>query len=175
MKKSKKIALTGMLCSLGTVIMMMGGMIPLATFCCPALAGLMLIPIFVECGEKLSWGAYIAIALLSLMLCPDKEAAALFVFLGHYPILKWRLEQIRQKPLRLLAKLGTFNAAIGITYALLIFLLRMDAIMNEYREMGMILTIACLVLGNITLLIYDRLLAVMTLLYVRRLRGKLMK
>ena len=72
MKNSKKIALTGMLCALGTTIMMMGGMIPLATFCCPALAGLVLIPIFVECGKKLSWGAYIAIALLALMLCPDK-------------------------------------------------------------------------------------------------------
>lgn len=175
MKNSKKIALTGMLCALGAAIMMMGGMIPLATFCCPAIAGLMLIPIFVECGEKLSWGAYIAIALLSLMLCPDKEAAALFVFLGYYPILKWRLEQIRRKPLRLLAKLGIFNAAVGAAYLLLIFIFRMDAILNEYREMGMILTIACLILGNITLVIYDRLLAVMTVLYVQKLRGKLMK
>lgn len=174
MKATRKMALTGMLCALAVVIMMMGGLIPLATFCCPAFAGLVLIPIFVECGERLSWGAYAAIALLSLMLCPDKEAAALFVFLGYYPILKWRLEQIRRRALRIISKLAIFNIAVGLAYALLIFLFRMDAILNEYREMGMILTAACLVLGNITLLLYDRLLGIWTAIYVNRLRNKLM-
>ena len=82
MKKSRKMALTGMLCALAVVIMMLGGVIPLATFCCPALAGLMLIPVFVECGEKLSWCAYAAIAALSLILCPDKEAALMLAFIG---------------------------------------------------------------------------------------------
>ena len=175
MKNSKKIALTGMLCALAAVFMMLGGTIPLATFCCPALAGLMLVPIFVECGERLSWCAYAAIAALSLMLCPDKEAALLFVFLGYYPILRWRLEQIRTGILRVAAKLGIFNIAVGLACMVLIFLLRMDRIMQEYREMGFILIAACLVLGNITLLLYDRMLSVMTALYVYKLRGKLMK
>lgn len=174
MKNSKKMALTGMLCALAVAIMMMGGLIPLATFCCPALAGLMLIPIFVECGEKLSWCAYAAIAALSLMLCPDKEAALLLVFLGYYPIIRWRLEQIRAGFLRIIAKLGIFNIAVGLAYLLLIFVFRMDQVLREYREMGLIITIACLVLGNITLLLYDRLLAVMTALYVHKLRNKLM-
>ena len=65
MKQTKKLALTGMLCALAAGIMMLGNLIPLATFCCPALAGLMLIPVFVECGERMSWSAYAAIALLS--------------------------------------------------------------------------------------------------------------
>ena len=174
MKNSKKIALTGMLCALAVAIMMMGALFPLATFCCPALAGLMLIPIFVECGEKLSWCAYAAMAALSLMLCPDKEAALLFAFLGYYPILRWRLEQIRSGLLRIIARLGIFNIAVGLTYLLLIFVFRMDRVMQEYREMGLIITAACLVLGNITLLLYDRLLAIMTNLYVYKLRDKLM-
>jgi hypothetical protein len=174
MKNSKKMALTGMLCALAVAIMMMGGLIPLATYCCPALAGLMLIPIFVECGEKLSWCAYAAIAALSLMLCPDKEAALFFVFLGYYPIVRWRLEQIRSAPLRIIAKLGVFNIAVGIIYLLLIFLFRMDRIIQEYQEMGLILTAVCLLLGNITLLFYDRLLANITVLYVNRLRNKLL-
>ena len=42
MKQTKKLALTGMLCALAAGIMMLGNLIPLATFCCPALAGLML-------------------------------------------------------------------------------------------------------------------------------------
>ena len=152
MKRSKKMALTGMLCALAVVVMLLGGLIPLATFCCPALAGLMLIPVFVECGEKLSWCAYAAIAALSLILCPDKEAALLFV----------------------LARLGVFNLAVVVMYALSILVLQMDQILNEYREMGMALTLACLLIGNITLLLYDRLIKILTALYVNRLRKRLL-
>ena len=175
MKKSRKMALTGMLCALAVVIMMLGGVIPLATFCCPALAGLMLIPVFVECGEKLSWCAYAAIAALSLILCPDKEAALLFAFIGYYPILRWRLDQLRSRLLRVVAKLGVFNLAVLAMYALSILVLQMDQILREYQEMGLALTVACLLVGNVTLLLYDRLIAIMTALYVNRLRGRLMK
>lgn len=174
MKNSKKIALTGMLCALAVVVMMMGGMIPFATFCCPALAGLMLTPIFVEYGEKISWCAYAVIAALSLMLCPDKEAALLFVFLGYYPILRWRLEQLRSGLARILARLGVFNLAVGLMYAVSIFVLKMDHILREYQEMGMVLSIVCLLIGNITLLLYDRLLAIATALYVNKFRNKLL-
>ena len=173
MRTSKRIALTGMMCALAAVIMMMGGLIPIATFCCPLLAGLVLIPIFVECGERLSWGAYIAISLLSLMLCPDKEAALLFVFLGYYPILCWRLDQLRSRILRVLAKLAVFNIAVIGMYLVSIFIFQMTAILNEYREMGMALTIFSLVLGNITLLVYDVLIKRITMLYVYKFRNKL--
>ena len=175
MKKSRKMALTGMLCALAVVLMMLGGVIPLATFCCPALAGLMLIPVFVECGEKLSWCAYAAIAVLSLILCPDKEAALLLAFIGYYPILRWRLDQLRSRLLRVVAKLGVFNLAVLAMYALSILVLQMDQILREYQEMGLALTVACLLVGNVTLLLYDRLIAIMTALYVNRLRGRLMK
>ena len=168
-------ALTGMLCALAVVIMMLGGVIPLATFCCPALAGLMLIPVFVECGEKLSWCAYAAVAALSLILCPDKEAALLLAFIGYYPILRWRLDQLRSSLLRVVAKLGVFNLAVLAMYALSILVLQMDQILREYQEMGLALTVACLLVGNVTLLLYDRLIAIMTALYVNRLRGRLMK
>ena len=168
-------ALTGMLCALAVVVMLLGGLIPLATFCCPALAGLMLIPVFVECGEKLSWCAYAAIAALSLILCPDKEAALLLAFIGYYPILRWRLDQLRSRLLRVVAKLGVFNLAVLAMYALSILVLQMDQILREYQEMGLALTVACLLVGNVTLLLYDRLIAIMTALYVNRLRGRLMK
>lgn len=174
MKRSKKMALTGMLCALAVVIMMLGGLVPLATFCCPALAGLMLIPIFVECGERMSWCAYAAIAALSLILCPDKEAALLLAFVGYYPILRWRLDQLRSGLVRVVAKLGVFNLAIIVMYALSILVLRMDQILTEYREMGLALTAACLLLGNVALLLYDRVIGIMTALYVNKVRNKLL-
>ena len=173
MKNSRKMALTGMLCALAVVVMMLGGLIPLATFCCPAIAALALIPIFVECGEKLAWGAWVAVAMLGLMLCPDKEAALLFAFIGYYPVLRWRLEQIRRAPARVLAKLGIFNLAVITMYALCIFVFRLEQVLGDYRELGLALTAVCLLLGNAILLLYDRLLGVLTRLYVERLRGRL--
>ncbi len=172
MKQSKKLALTGMFCALAVCVMMLGNLIPLATFCCPALAGLMLIPVFTEYGEKTSLCAYVAIALLSLILSPDKESALLFLFLGYYPVLRWRVDQIRSAPLRVVAKLAAVNLAAALTYLCGVYVLGLSQIAAEYREMGLVMGIASLVIANITMLIYDRLLVIMTGVYVNRLRGK---
>lgn len=174
MKASKKMALTGVLCALAVAVMLLGGLIPLATFCCPAVAAMLLVPVFVECGERLAWAAWGAVALLGLMLCPDKEAALLYVFIGHYPVLRWRLEQIRGRLLRVLAKLGVFNLAVVAMYALCIFVFRLNQLFEDYLEMGLALTALCLLIGNVTLLLYDRLVDVFARLYVERLRRKLL-
>jgi len=175
MKRTKKMALAGMLCALAVVVMLLGGVIPLATFVCPAVAGLMLIPIFVECGEKFCYGAYVAVAALALILCADKEAALVFAFLGYYPALRWRIEQIRSMALRVIVRLAVFNISIGIMYALIIWVFQMQAIINEMQEMGVILNAVMLLIGNVTLLMYDRVLKVFTSIYIHKLRDKLIK
>ena len=172
---TKKIALTGLLCALGAVIMMLGGVIPMATFACPMLAGLVLIPVFVECGQKLAYGAYIAIAALGMILCPDKEAALLFAFIGHFPVLRWRLDQLKSGILRIIAKLGIFNICILAMYALILWVFQMDQIISEYREMGIWLTALTLVLGNVCLIFYDRMIVIFTNIYVYKFRDKLIK
>lgn len=174
MKNTKKIALSGVLCALAVVIMMLGGTIPLATFVCPALAGLMLIPIYVECGEKNCYGAYAAIAILSLILCADKEAALLFAFLGYYPALRWRIEQLRGRVLRIIVRLAVFNISIGIMYALIFWVFQMEAIIREMQEIGVWMNVILLLIGNITLLMYDRILRIFTAIYVNKLRNKLL-
>lgn len=164
-----------MLCALAVVVMLLGGVIPLATFVCPAVAGLMLIPIFVECGEKFCYGAYIAIAALALILCADKEAALVFAFLGYYPALRWRIEQIRGAALRVIVRLAIFNVSIGIMYALIIWVFQMQAIIQEMQEMGIVLNAVTLLIGNVTLLMYDRVLKTFTGIYIHKLRDKLIK
>ena len=81
-KTTRRIAVSGMMVALAVAILLMGGVIPAATFAGPALAGLLLIPVFAEGGQKFALGAWIAVSALSLILCPDKEAALLFAFLG---------------------------------------------------------------------------------------------
>jgi hypothetical protein len=102
--------------------------------------------------RRIAWAWYGAVAILSLLLGPDKEAAAVFVFLGYYPIVKpW----IDRRKLSFLWKLVLFNVSILAMYTVLINLLGMAHVLAEFEELGTIMTIVTLVLGNVTLFILD--------------------
>ena len=135
-KQSGKVAFCGMMVALSVALMLTGGLIPIATYCAPMLGGILLLPIMLEYGRKTAWTAYIATSLIVLTLGVDKEAAFFYLFLGYYPIIKWNIEKIGKKPLRLALKLVVFNAAIFLMYAILGFVLHMDAVVAEFTEMG---------------------------------------
>lgn len=149
-------ALGGVLAALAVVIMCLGGLIPFATFVCPMLCMLLLQFIFRQCGKRIGWAWYGVVAILSMLMGPDKEGAALFVFLGYYPLLKPELEKL---PFSWLWKGLLFNIAILLMYWLLIHLFGMAALASEFREMGMILLLITLVLGNLTFFLLDKVLA----------------
>lgn len=172
-EKSRTMALCGMMCALGTAVMLLGGVIPLATFCCPALAGLALLPVMVEAGKRMALGAYAAIAVLSLLLCPDKEAALVFAFLGYYPVLKGSLERIGRRALRVAAKLAVFDGAMLAQLALMAWVLNMRQVLAEYAGMTRAMLVAFVLLANVTVLLYDRMLTVMLAVYLKKLRPKL--
>ena len=148
-------ALGGVTAALAVVIMCLGGMIPLATFVCPMLCILLLQFIFRQCGKRIGWAWYGAVAILSMLMGPDKEAVALFSFLGYYPLIKPTLEKL---PLSWLWKLLIFNVAVLLMYYVLIHLFGMAALASEFQEMGTILVIITLVLGNVTFILLDRVL-----------------
>ena len=174
-EKSRRMALCGVMCALGVAVMLLGGLIPLATFCCPALAGLVLLPVMTEAGRRMALCAYGAVAALSLLLCPDKEAALVFAFLGYYPVLKWTLERISRRPLRVAAKLAVFDAAMLAQVALMAWVLNMRQVLAEYAEMTRVMLAGFVVISNVTMLLYDRMLTVMTLIYLKKLRPKLFR
>ena len=153
---ARKIAFGGMFAALALVIMNLGGMIPVATFACPMLCMLILAFVTKMCGNRIGWAWYGAVAILSLLLGPDKEAAAVFFFLGFYPIIKPRMDRMK---LNLLWKLLLFNLLILAMYALLIHLFGMAEIAAEYRELGTVMTVLMLLLGNLTFFLLDRVLS----------------
>ena len=61
-KNTRRVALSGILVALSTAILLMGGVIPAATFCGPALAGLLLVPVFVEGGLRYALSAWAAVS-----------------------------------------------------------------------------------------------------------------
>lgn len=148
-------ALGGILAALAVVIMSMGTLIPVATYVCPMLCAILLQLILKTCGKKIAWGWYGAVSILSLLMAPDKEAAAVFLALGYYPIVKPKLDSRKGK---WLWKLLFFNAVILLTYWLLMHLFGFDQLAAEFGEMGLFLTAVMLVLGNVTFFLLDKLL-----------------
>ena len=142
--------------ALAVVIMCMGGIIPLATYVCPMLCAVLLAAVLRLTGRRIGWAWYGAVSLLSLLLGPDKEAAAVFVFLGYYPIIKpW----IDRRKVPFLWKITVFNLSIFVMYALLLYLFKLDQVVREFSEFGLVLTLITLLLGNVTLFLLDVLLS----------------
>lgn len=148
-------ALGGILAALAVVIMSMGTLIPVATYVCPMLCALILELVRSACGKRVAWAWYGAVAVLSLLMAPDKEAAAVFAFIGYYPIVKPTLDR---KKLSWLWKGLLFNAAILLLYWLLMHLFGMEQVTKEFEGLGIAMTAVLLILGNVTFFLLDRLL-----------------
>ena len=172
-QSSARIAFCGMMSALSIVFMLSGGLIPIATYCSPMISGVLLLPVLIEYGKKAAWTSYACVALLSLFMGTDKEAAFFFLFLGNYPILKWEFDRIKHKGARFLAKLLYFNAAVIVMYLILGFVFNMDALIQEFAQMGTLLLIVFLAMLNACLFLYDRLLFPLVFLYVNKLRPRL--
>ena len=151
--------------ALALVVMCLGGMIPLATYVCPMFCAVLLMVVLRLTGSRIAWAWYGAVSILSMLLGPDKQAAAVFVFLGYYPILKPWLDR---RKLSILWKLMLFNVAIFAMYSVLIYVFGLADIASEFEELGMVMTIVTLILGNATLFMMDVLL---TQLQKRKFHG----
>lgn len=163
----------GMMAALGVVLMLFGSVLAVLTYAAPLLASLCLIPVLHEFGKGRAALCYIASAVLSALLCPDKELAFFYVALGYYPIIRPLFLRIPSKALRFLAKLAFFAVVTGALYAFLYFVLRLDAVMKDLGEAGTVMNVVFFAGLTLCLLIYDMGLAVIDLLYIRRIRPKL--
>ena len=149
------IALGGVLAALAVIVMSMGTLIPVATYVCPMLCALMLQLVLKLCGSRIAWAWYGAVTLLSLLMAPDKEAAAVFLALGYYPIVKPKLDRRKGK---WLWKGLLFNAVILLMYWILMHLFGFDQLASEFSEMGTAMAMLMLLLGNVTFFLLDKLL-----------------
>lgn len=149
-------ALGGVLGALAVVIMSLGTLIPVMTYVCPMACALLLEVVRLTCGQRVAWAWYGAVAILGLLLSPDKEAAVLYAFIGYYPIVKPKMDG---KKLSWLYKGVLFNGCIVLMYFFLLRILGMEALAEEFRELGGIMLLVLLLLGNVTFFLLDRLLS----------------
>ena len=107
------------------------------------------------CGARVAWAWYGAVAVLSMLLGPDKEAAALMVLLGYYPIIKPRMDRM---PLPILWKLLLINGVILVMYTAVVHLLGLEQVLVEASLLGYAGLAAAVLLGNATFFLLDKLL-----------------
>ena len=131
---TRLLALCGVLTALGVVLLCLGGIVPFALYICPILASITLLP--VRSRPRYAWCCYGAIALLGLLLCPDKEVSLLFCFTGYYPLLKPRLDALRSRLLSLTLKLLWAAASMAALYALILYVFCLPAVVEEFAATG---------------------------------------
>ena len=172
-RQSMMAAFCGLAAGLSIAVMLLGGVISIATYAVPMLCGLLLLPILLEFGEGAAWATFFAVSLLALLMDFDKEAAFFYLFIGYYPIVKWKLDKIPRRPLRVGAKLLLFSVSMLLMYALLNLLFPLNAALEEFKEMGAVMTILFFAAYVLCMLLYDHLLMGMVMIYANKIRPKL--
>ena len=147
--QARRMAVCSMMAALGVVVMLLGAVLSLGMYACPMIVGLCLIPIGQEYGKKYQILLWLAISFLSMLLVPNPEENLMFFGLfGWYPVL-WPSLYRLPKALGMTLKLLLFNAVIIALETLVLLVLAPEAM-----EPSMLFLL--LVLGNVTFILYDR-------------------
>ena len=154
--------------------MFITGFIPLLVYVLPAAAGIVLIPVCVECEVGFGLLTYFATSILSLFLTPDKEAAVIFaMFFGFYPVLKSALRKIHPV-LQIIMKIIIFNVSFILSYWLLINVLGIVTFEDMFGDFGRYGAAILLLLGNLAFFIYDKAVCKLELQYYKIYRNKIL-
>ena len=155
---SSRMALGGMLSAVAVVIMSLGSLIPVNTYLCPVLCILITRPVIEHCGRRIAGCYYGVVCLLSLLLAPDREAAAVYAFLGYYPLIKPYFDRISLRFVRALLKILFFTLAGAAAYALLLYVMGLQELVEEFRTGGHWLLGCLIVVWDLLFLLVDRVL-----------------
>ena len=99
---------------------------------------------------------YLVVALLSIFVVPDKQAAMIFVFLGYYPVLKDYLDHhMKSRAVQWIIKFAVFNLSILAAYGLMIYVFQMPDVMTEMGTLGQFTGLVTLLAGNIVFIVFE--------------------
>ena len=170
--KAAKVALCGVVSALSVVLMLMTGIVPIATIALPALAGCLTIAIVAETNVRYGFAVYCVVSVLAILLTPDREAILFYIlFFGYYPTLYGLLMRIKRKPLRVLAKFGVFNLAMALETALA----EKQIPLSEMEVFGKWSILILAVMLNVVFVLYDYSMNGLIVLYIRRLHPLVQK
>ncbi len=150
---AKKLALCAMLTAIAVTINFISTMFPTMSLSIVAISGFTSAIAISECGYKRAILVFVATAILSFLILPDKQNAVLYLFLfGHYPITKFFIERIR-KPVAVWAiKLLCANFfIIAVYFVIMKFFGFNGAVTGTELLFGLLISNAAFVLYDICL------------------------
>ncbi|MBR3666914.1 MAG: hypothetical protein IKN66_07150 [Ruminococcus sp.] len=175
-KLAFKIALGGVITSLCLFFMFCSGFLPMLDYTIPTFAGFLMVIMIVETNAGWAFTTYVAVSLLSLLITPNIQASLLFViFMGYYPILKYFLDKLKNRPLAWAIKLIAFNAAVVLFYILFQFVFMTEDLLEGLESFGKYAEAVLLLGANVFFLIYDRLIGQLTGIYVNWFRRRILR
>lgn len=112
-RRTKYLTVSAMLSALGVVILSLGALVDVLDITTAVVASFLIIYAVIEMGGAYPWLIWLVTSCLSLLLLPQKTPALFYaLFAGFYPILKEKLERLRDLiayPLKLLV----FHLSLG--------------------------------------------------------------
>ena len=167
MKKSKKIAFCSIMAALSVILVMCGNIFQAASQAMPAIAGVIGVIIVIEIGVKWAFAAYFVSAALTFILGINEAG----MFFGYYPIIKPLIEKIRVRAIEYIVKFALFNAAMIVSYAILIAVFSLAALGFD----KMLFAWITLAIGNIFFILYDICISRIAALYCLKYRKYIKK
>ncbi|MCH5192064.1 MAG: hypothetical protein J1F23_07870 [Oscillospiraceae bacterium] len=152
--RSFKVALGGIIASLSIVLMLLTGIIPVLTYAVPAICGALLMMLVIELGSKFALSVYAAVAILSMLVVADKEAAVMYTaFFGYYPVLKGFFEKHLKNLPCWIMKYIVFNFTMIVSYFIVsrVFGITFSD-MDSFGKFAMPVLLAA---GNVVFALYD--------------------
>jgi hypothetical protein len=168
-KRSERIralAVCAMLASLGCVVLYLGSLIDVLDISMAVIASLFAVVAVIEYGGAAPWAVFALTGIISLIILPNKAPALMYAaFLGFYPIIKEKLERLRNKIFSWAFKEIIFNVCLVIMMAAAkYFLIPLD---NMF-----VFEVIFFGLANVTFVLYDIALTRLISLYLFRIRKK---
>ncbi len=167
MNSTKKLALAGIFSALCVIFLFVGSLFQTLDLSAAAIASIIVLIAYIELGKGWALGVYAVAALLSILLLPQKTAAAVFTFfVGFYPIFKVLLNNIKPLWLSYVARIACFNVFL----TLLIFVsTRLLGIEEDFLGFGYVIY----GLANLAFIVFDFALERISLVYLTRIKPKL--
>lgn len=161
-----KIALGGVCLALTLVFMALGSFVPGVELTLFLIASVFTAVMVIETGAGGACLFYAAASLLGFFVIPGKAGLIPYIFcFGFYPILKYFIESLKNRPLQLAAKTVFFAALL--TVGLLFFRELLASSVNFPDAPVAVLIIA----GTAMMLLYDAALTYLIGFYMRRFRN----
>ena len=115
--RAGRVALGGILSAASLVFLYLASIAPTGRLGLTALAGLFPVGAVLAAGRSTGYLCWAATSALALIMVPDKGMALLYlIFLGLYPVVKSRIESLKNIPLEWVCKMSFFLVALTIAW-----------------------------------------------------------